>query len=75
MCCKTNKNDTYLRWPQKCFLILAAISRQAPSIELEMADYGSLREDLIVLFKVLDPIFEIIRPYNIQDIISNEGIK
>ncbi|MFL0166179.1 hypothetical protein ACJDTP_13980 [Clostridium sp. WILCCON 0112] len=65
----------YLRWPQKCFLILAAISRQAPSIELEIADYGSLRKDLIVLLKVLDPIFEIIRTEDIRDVISNEGIK
>ncbi|WP_242836860.1 hypothetical protein [Clostridium beijerinckii] len=75
MCYKRNKNDIYPRCSQKCFLILAAISRQAPSIELEIADYGSLREDLIVLFKVLDPIFEIIRPDDIRDVISNEGIK
>ncbi|NRT80829.1 MULTISPECIES: hypothetical protein [Clostridium] len=65
----------YLRWPQKCYLILAVISQQALSIELEIANHGSLREDLIALFKVLDPIFEIIKPNDLRDVISDEGIK
>lgn len=68
---KTNKNAIYRRWPQKCHLILAAISRQAPSVEVKVSDHGSLKEDLRALFKVLDPIFEIIRPDDLRDVISD----
>ena len=69
---KTNKNAIYRRWPQKCHLILAAVERKAPPIELEISDHGSLREDLIALFKVLDPIFEIIRPEDLREVISDK---
>ncbi|EHI97515.1 regulatory protein TetR [Clostridium sp. DL-VIII] len=65
---KTNKNAIYRRWPQKCYLIFAALSRHLPSIELEVSDHGSLREDLIALFNVLN-LFEIIRPDDLRDVI------
>ena len=68
---KTNKNAIYRRWPQKCYLILAVIGRQAPALEGEISDHGSLKEDLKALFKVLDPIFEIIKPDDLRDAISD----
>ncbi len=68
---KTNKNAIYRRWPQKCHLIFAAISRQAPSINLEIGDHGSLKEDLTALFESLNPIFKIIKPDDLSDLISD----
>ncbi len=65
---KTNKNAIYRRWPQKCHLIFAAISRQAPAMELEISDHGSLKEDLMALFNVLN-LFEIIRPDDLREVI------
>ncbi|GEA32158.1 MULTISPECIES: TetR/AcrR family transcriptional regulator [Clostridium] len=69
---KTNKNAIYRRWPQKCHLILAAVERKAPPIVVEISDHGSLKEDLRALFKVLDPIFEIIRPEDLREVISDK---
>jgi AcrR family transcriptional regulator len=69
---KTNKNTIYRRWPQKSPLVFAAISRQAPSINLEIEDQGSLKEDLRALFKSLDPIFELIKPKDLRDLISDK---
>jgi AcrR family transcriptional regulator len=68
---KTNKNAIYRRWPQKCHLIFAAISRQAPPINLEIGDHGSLKEDLTALFESLNPIFKIIKPDDLRDLISD----
>lgn len=68
---KTNKNAIYRRWPQKCHLIFAAISRQAPSINFEIVDHGSLKEDLTSLFESLNPIFKIIKPDDLRDLISD----
>ncbi|MGN6714350.1 TetR/AcrR family transcriptional regulator [Anaerocolumna jejuensis] len=68
---KTNKNAIYRRWPQKCYLIFAAISRQAPSINLEIGDHGSLKDDLTALFESLDPIFKIIKPDDLRDLIAD----
>ncbi|WP_340024180.1 TetR/AcrR family transcriptional regulator [Paenibacillus sp. FSL K6-1096] len=68
---KTNKNAIYRRWPQKCYLIQAVISRQAPALEGEIRDQGSLKEDLRALFRVLDPIFEIIKPDDLRGVISD----
>lgn len=68
---KTNKNAIYRRWPQKCHLVFAAISRQAPSINLEIGDHGSLKEDLTALFESLNPIFKIIKPDDLSDLISD----
>ncbi len=65
---KTNKNAIYRRWPQKCYLIFAAIERKAPPIELEISDHGSLKEDLMALFNVLN-LFEIIRPDDLREVI------
>lgn len=67
---KTNKNAIYRRWPQKCYLIQAVIGRQAP-LEGEISDQGSLKEDLKALFKVLNPIFEIIKPDDLRGVISD----
>lgn len=69
---KTNKNAIYRRWPQKSPLVFAAISRQAPSINLEIEDHGSLKEDLTALFKSLNPIFKIIKPDDLRDLISDK---
>ncbi|GEA32166.1 TetR/AcrR family transcriptional regulator [Clostridium diolis] len=68
---KTSKNAIYRRWPQKCHLILAAVNRKAPALEGKISDHGSLKEDLIALFKVLDPIFGIIKPDDLRDVISD----
>lgn len=68
---KTNKNAIYRRWPQKCHLIFAAISRQAPSINLEIGDHGSLKDDLTALFESLNPIFKIIKPDDLRDLIAD----
>lgn len=68
---KTNKNTIYRRWPQKGKLIFAAIGRQAPSINLDIEDHGSLKEDLRVLFKSFNPIFKIIKPEDLKDLISD----
>lgn len=68
---KTNKNAIYRRWPQKCYLIFAAISRQAPAISFEIGDHGSLKEDLMALFESLNPIFQIIKPDDLRDLISD----
>ncbi|WP_238653856.1 TetR/AcrR family transcriptional regulator [Paenibacillus piscarius] len=67
---KTNKNAIYRRWPQKCYLIQAVIGRQAP-LEGEISDQGSLKEDLKALFKILNPIFEIIKPDDLRGVISD----
>lgn len=66
---KTNKNAIYRRWPQKCYLVMAAVSRQAPPINFEIRDHGSLKEDLTALFESLNPIFEIIKPDDLRDLI------
>lgn len=68
---KTNKNTIYRRWPQKSHLIFAAISRQAPSINIEIGDQGSLKEDLTALFNSLNPIFKIIKPDDLRELISD----
>lgn len=68
---KTNKNAIYRRWSQKCYLVMAAVSRQAPPINFEIADHGSLKEDLTALFESLDPIFQIIKPDDLRDLISD----
>lgn len=68
---KTNKNAIYRRWPQKCYLIFAAISRQSPAINFEIGDHGSLKEDLMALFESLNPIFQIIKPDDLRDLISD----
>lgn len=68
---KTNKNAIYRRWPQKCHLIFAAISRQAPPINWEIGDHGSLKKDLTALFESLNPIFKIIKPDDLRDLISD----
>jgi len=68
---KTNKNAIYRRWPQKSYLIFAAISRHAPSINFEIRDHGSLKEDLTALFESLNPIFKIIKPNDLRDLISD----
>jgi AcrR family transcriptional regulator len=68
---KTNKNAIYRRWPQKSHLIFAVISRQAPSINFEIRDHGSLKEDLTALFESLNPIFQIIKPDDLKDLISD----
>lgn len=68
---KTNKNAIYRRWPQKCYLIFAAIGRQSPSISFEIGDHGSLQEDLMALFESLNPIFQIIKPDDLRDLISD----
>ncbi|QAA32186.1 TetR/AcrR family transcriptional regulator [Clostridium manihotivorum] len=68
---KTNKNAIYRRWPQKCYLIFAAISRQSPAINFEIGDHGSLKEDLVALFESLNPIFQIIKPDDLRDLISD----
>lgn len=68
---KTNKNAIYRRWPQKCYLIFAAISRQLPAISFEIGDHGSLKEDLMALFESLNPIFQIIKPDDLRDLISD----
>nr|WP_207753038.1 TetR/AcrR family transcriptional regulator [Clostridium yunnanense] len=68
---KTNKNAIYRRWPQKCYLIFAAISRHSPSISFEIGDHVSLKEDLIALFKSLNPIFQLIKPDDLRDLISD----
>lgn len=68
---KTNKNAIYRRWPQKSHLVYAAVSRQAPSINLEIGDHGSLKEDLTALFESLNPIFTIIKPDDLRDLISD----
>lgn len=67
---KTNKNAIYRRWPQKSHLIFAAIGRQAPSLSFEIEDHGSLKEDLKALFACLNPIFKIIKPDDLRDLIS-----
>lgn len=68
---KTNKNAIYRRWPQKCYLIFAAISRQSPAISFEIGDHGSLQEDLMAVFESLNPIFQIIKPEDLRDLISD----
>ncbi|HWQ41887.1 MAG TPA: TetR/AcrR family transcriptional regulator [Desulfosporosinus sp.] len=68
---KTNKNALYRRWPQKCHLMFAALSRQAPAINFEIGDRGSLQEDLTALFESLNPIFEMIKPDDLRDLISD----
>jgi AcrR family transcriptional regulator len=68
---KTNKNAIYRRWPQKCYLAFAAISRHSPAISFEIGDHGSLKEDLIALFESLNPIFQIIKPDDMRDLISD----
>jgi AcrR family transcriptional regulator len=68
---KTNKNAIYRRWPQKCYLVMAAVSRQAPPINFEISDHGSLKEDLKALFESLNPIFKIIKPEDLRDLISD----
>lgn len=68
---KTNKNAIYRRWPQKSHLVYAAVSRQTPSINLEIRDHGSLEEDLTALFESLNPIFTIIKPDDLRDLISD----
>jgi len=68
---KTNKNTIYRRWPQKCYLVMTAISRHVPSINFEITDHGSLKEDLVALFESLNPIFNIIRPVDLRELISD----
>lgn len=68
---KTNKNAIYRRWPQKSHLVFATVSRQAPSINFEIGDHGSLKEDLTALFECLNPIFTIIKPDDLRDLISD----
>jgi AcrR family transcriptional regulator len=66
---KTNKNAIYRRWPQKCYLVMAAVSRNAPTIDFEVSDHGSLKDDLTALFESLNPIYEIIKPEDLRDYI------
>lgn len=68
---KTNKNAIYRRWSQKCHLVMAALSRQVPEINFEISDHGSLKEDLTALFESLNPIFNIIKPDDLRDLISD----
>jgi AcrR family transcriptional regulator len=74
---KTNKNAIYRRWPQKCYLVMAAVSRNAPIIDFEISDHGSLKDDLTALLESLNPIYKIIRPEDLRDYIldmfSNTG--
>ena len=66
---KTNKNAIYRRWPQKCYLFMAAVSREAPPINLEIGDHGSLKDDLTALFECLNPIFKMIKPDDLRNYI------
>lgn len=68
---KTNKNAIYRRWPQKCHLVMTALSRQVPQINFEITDHGSLKEDLTALFESLNPIFNIIKPDDLKNLISD----
>ncbi|RKD31852.1 TetR/AcrR family transcriptional regulator [Lacrimispora algidixylanolytica] len=68
---KTNKNAIYRRWSQKCHLVMTALSRQVPEINFEISDHGSLKEDLTALFESLNPIFNIIKPDDLRDLISD----
>lgn len=66
---KTNKNAIYRRWTQKYHLVMAAVSRQAPPINFEISDHGSLKKDLTALFESLNPIFMIIKPDDLRDLV------
>ena len=68
---KTNKNTIYRRWAQKCLLVFAAISRQAPNIIFNTEDHGSLRADLKAVFHSLDPIFLIVKPKDLRELIAD----
>lgn len=68
---KTNKNAIYRRWTQKCHLVMAAVSRHMPSIHFDIADQGSLKGDLTSLFESLNPIFNIIKPDDLRDLVSD----
>lgn len=66
---KTNKNAIYRRWPKKCYLVMAAVSRKVPTINFEISDHGSLKDDLTALFESLNPIYKIIKPEDLRDYI------
>lgn len=66
---KTNKNAIYRRWPQKCYLVMAAVGLNAPTINFEVSDHGSLKDDLTALFESLNPIYKIMKPEDLQDYI------
>lgn len=68
---KTNKNAIYRRWPQKCHLVMTAVSRHVPPINFDITDRGSLKEDLTALFQSLNPIFNIIKPDDLRNLISD----
>ncbi|GEO78023.1 hypothetical protein FD29_GL001995 [Companilactobacillus mindensis DSM 14500] len=67
----TSKSAIYKRWPKKVALVMAAMAKYTPDLNLQTSLSGDLRTDLINSLSVLKPIFTATTPKNIQGIIAD----